>query len=311
MGGGTGSGAAPIVAEIAKSEINALTIGIVTKPFRFEGTRRMQQAKHAINKFRQQVDTLICVSNDRLLEIIPDNTPMNQAFAVADDILRQGVVGITNIIVQPGLINVDFADVRSIMANSGPAMMGIGVANGKTAAEDAARAAVSSPLLESTIHNAKGVVFNICGGRDLALQDVNRAAHIIGESVLDDANIIFGALIDDEMKDNISITVLATGVGMEGDDPVEQEIEEMEYQSRVQEQQQQRKNRSTLLGRHNLEDNRRDEEPRIKSLFKKKKKPTKPVGKHYEKEDEGDDDVPSFWGDLGKGRKKEDKRDYW
>lgn len=210
MGGGTGSGAAPVVAEIAK-EAGALTVGIVTKPFRFEGKRRMNQAIKAIQRLKEHVDTVIIVSNDRLLDIIPEDTPMNRAFAVADDILRQGVVGISDIIIKPGLINVDFADVRSVMSNAGTALMGIGIGSGKTGAEDAAAAAISSPLLDSTIDNAKGVVFNISGGEDLSLSDVNRAARLIYDTVEEDANVIFGALIDESLNDSISITVLATG----------------------------------------------------------------------------------------------------
>ena len=178
MGGGTGSGAAPVVAEVSK-EAGALTIGIVTKPFRFEGRRRMRQAVEAIGRLRDHVDTVIVVSNDRLLDIIPEDTPMNRAFAVADDILRQGVVGISEIIVKPGLINVDFADVRSVMSDAGTALMGIGIGSGKTGAEDAATAAISSPLLDSSIDNAKGVVFNISGGEGLSLTDVNRAGKFV------------------------------------------------------------------------------------------------------------------------------------
>ena len=210
MGGGTGSGAAPVVAEVAK-ESGCLTVGIVTKPFVFEGKRRLKQAKAAIERLRQHVDTVIVVNNDRLLEIIPDDTPMERAFAVADDILRQGVVGISDIIVKPGLINVDFADVRAVMSNAGTALMGIGIGSGKTAAEDAAAAAISSPLLDSTIDNAKGVVFNISGGPKLSLNEVNRAARLIYSTVEPDANVIFGALTDDTLGDSISITVLATG----------------------------------------------------------------------------------------------------
>lgn len=210
MGGGTGSGAAPVVAEIAKEE-GCLTVGIVTKPFGFEGKRRMKQALSAIERLRDNVDTVIVVSNDRLLEIIPDDTPMERAFAVADDILRQGVVGISDIIVKPGLINVDFADVRAIMNGAGTALMGIGIGSGKTAASDAASAAISSPLLDSTIDNAKGVVFNISGGPRLSLNEVNQAAKLIYSNVEADANVIFGALVDETLGDNISITVLATG----------------------------------------------------------------------------------------------------
>lgn len=210
MGGGTGSGAAPVVAEVAK-ENGCLTVGIVTKPFQFEGRRRMRQAMEAIERLREHVDTVIVVSNDRLLEIIPDDTPVEQAFVVADDILRQGVVGISDIIVQPGLINVDFADVRAIMSDAGTALMGIGIGSGKTAAEDAANAAISSPLLDFGIDNARGIVFNISGGSTLSLSEVYRAASLIYSVVDADANVIFGALTDDTLGDAISITVLATG----------------------------------------------------------------------------------------------------
>lgn len=211
MGGGTGSGAAPVVAEIAK-ENGALTVGIVTKPFMFEGTRRMRQATEAIARLKANVDTVIVVSNNKLLEIIPDNTPLEASFAVADDILRQGVVGISEIIVRPGLINVDFADVRSVMHNAGSALMGIGTGAGKNGAEEAAAAAISSPLLDSPIDQATGVVFNIIGGPDLSLKQVDRAAKVIYKSVDQEANVIFGALIDDTITDDtVTMTVLATG----------------------------------------------------------------------------------------------------
>jgi cell division protein FtsZ len=212
MGGGTGSGAAPVVSEIAK-ESGALTVAIVTKPFAFEGKRRMRQATDAIARLRLSVDTVIIVSNNKLLEIIPDDTPVTAAFRVADDILRQGVVGISEIIVRPGLINVDFADVRSVMKDAGSALMGIGTGVGKTSAEDAAIAAISSPLLDEPVKDATGVVFNILGPRSLSLQDVNRAARVIYDNVHEDANVIFGALVDDDVEDEVSITVLATGFG--------------------------------------------------------------------------------------------------
>mmetsp|Transcript_53808 Transcript_53808/g.64935 ORF Transcript_53808/g.64935 Transcript_53808/m.64935 type:complete len:396 (+) Transcript_53808:227-1414(+) len=211
MGGGTGSGAAPVVAEIAK-ECGALTVGIVTKPFMFEGTRRMKQAVDAIGRLKKNVDTVIVVSNNKLLEIIPENTPLEASFAVADDILRQGVVGISDIIVRPGLINVDFADVRSVMQNAGSALMGIGTGSGKTGAEDAAAAAISSPLLDSPFDQATGVVFNIVGGNSLSLKQVDRAARVIYDAVDQDANVIFGGLVDDSITDDsVTMTVLATG----------------------------------------------------------------------------------------------------
>lgn len=210
MGGGTGSGAAPVVAEVAK-EMGALTIGVVTKPFQFEGRRRLNQATMAIEELGKAVDTLIVVSNDKLLQIIEQNTPLDKAFKVADDILRNGVVGITEIIVRPGLINVDFADVRSIMGNAGTALMGMGEGVGKTRAVEAAAAAISSPLLEFPVNNAKGIVFNIMGGPDMTLQEINLASNYIYDNVDPNANIIFGALVDDKLGDKVRITVLATG----------------------------------------------------------------------------------------------------
>lgn len=225
MGGGTGSGAAPVVSEISK-ESGALTVAIVTKPFAFEGKRRMRQATEAIGRLRENVDTVIVVSNNKLLDIIPENTPLEASFRVADDILRQGVVGISEIIVRPGLINVDFADVRSVMADAGTALMGIGTGMGKTSAEDAAIAAISSPLLDAPVDEATGVVFNIIGGENLSLQEVDRAARVIYDNVHEDANVIFGALVDEDITDDtVSITVLATGFqeelksGQKGDFP--------------------------------------------------------------------------------------------
>merc|ERR1711966_397674 len=209
MGGGTGSGAAPVVAEVAK-EMGCLTVGVVTKPFAFEGRRRMQQATDAIANLRDRVDTLIVVSNDKLLQIVPDNTPLQDAFSVADDILRQGVVGISEIIVRPGLINV-------VMADAGSALMGIGTGSGKTRAQDAAVAAISSPLLDFPIERAKGIVFNITGGQDMTLHEINAAAEVIYEAVDPNANIIFGALVDDNMENEISITVVATGFSQPGE----------------------------------------------------------------------------------------------
>ena len=197
--------------------MGCLTVGVVTKPFAFEGRRRMQQANDAISNLRDRVDTLIIVSNDKLLQIVPDNTPLQDAFSVADDILRQGVVGISEIIVRPGLINVDFADVRSVMADAGSALMGIGTGSGKTRAQDAAIAAISSPLLDFPIEKAKGIVFNITGGHDMTLHEINAAAEVIYEAVDPNANIIFGALVDDNMENEISITVVATGFTQPGE----------------------------------------------------------------------------------------------
>jgi len=211
MGGGTGSGAAPVVSEIAK-ELGALTVAIVTKPFEFEGKRRMRQAVDSINRLRECVDTVIVVSNNKLLNIIPPNTPVTAAFQVADDILRQGVVGISEIIVRPGMVNVDFADVRSVMQNAGTALMGIGTGTGKNRCEDAAINAISSPLLDEPVADAKGVVFNILGPADLSLPEVDRASKVIYSNVHPDANVIFGVLVDKQQEvDEVSITVLATG----------------------------------------------------------------------------------------------------
>lgn len=210
MGGGTGTGAASIVAETAK-EVGALTVGVVTRPFMFEGRRRTNQAEEGIAALQSRVDTLIVIPNDRLLSVIPETTPVQDAFRIADDVLRQGVQGISDIITIPGLVNVDFADVRAIMADAGSALMGIGIGSGKSRAREAAIAAISSPLLEASVDGAKGVVFNITGGSDLTLHEVNAAAETIYEVVDPNANIIFGAVIDDRMQGEIRITVIATG----------------------------------------------------------------------------------------------------
>ncbi|MGJ3246581.1 MAG: cell division protein FtsZ [Elainellaceae cyanobacterium] len=214
MGGGTGTGAAPIVAEVAK-EVGALTVGVVTRPFTFEGRRRTSQAEEGIAALQTQVDTLIVIPNDKLLAVISEQTPVQEAFRVADDILRQGVQGISDIITIPGLVNVDFADVRAVMADAGSALMGIGVGSGKSRAREAAMTAISSPLLEASIEGAKGVVFNITGGSDLTLHEVNSAAEIIYEAVDPNANIIFGAVIDDRLQGEVRITVIATGFTLE------------------------------------------------------------------------------------------------
>ena len=210
MGGGTGTGAAPIVAEIAK-EMGCLTVGVVTRPFTFEGRRRTAQAEEGINSLQTRVDTLIIIPNNQLLTVIPQETPLQEAFRVADDILRQGVQGISDIITIPGLVNVDFADVRAVMADAGSALMGIGIGSGKSRAKEGAIAAISSPLLESSIEGAKGVVLNITGGHDLTLHEVNVAAETVYEVVDPNANIIFGAVIDERMQGEIRITVIATG----------------------------------------------------------------------------------------------------
>lgn len=210
IGGGTGTGASPIIGQIAK-EVGALTIGVVTKPFTFEGRRRQQVAEEGIEELKEQVDTLIVIPNDRLLEIVDKKASIQQAFGVADDVLRQGIQGISELITVPGLINLDFADVRSIMAEGGAALMAIGRASDDNRAVEAAQAAISSSLLDITIDGARGILFNVTGGPDLSLFEVNQAAEIIKETAHPDVNIIFGAVIDPEMEDHIQITVIATG----------------------------------------------------------------------------------------------------
>jgi len=209
-GGGTGTGAAPIVAEISK-EIGALTVGVVTRPFSFEGRKRSVQADDGIKKLEEKVDTLIIIPNDRLLNVVEKKTSILDAFRVADDVLRQGVQGITDLITVPGLINLDFADVRTIMASAGSALMGIGIASGDNRAADAAKGAISSPLLEASIEGAQGVLLNISGGSDLGLYEVNEAAEVVSNSAHPEANIIFGAVIDDSLGDEVRVVVIATG----------------------------------------------------------------------------------------------------
>ncbi|TKJ31147.1 MAG: cell division protein FtsZ [Chloroflexi bacterium B3_Chlor] len=211
IGGGTGTGASPLIAQLAK-EAGALTIGVVTKPFTFEGTRRREVAEHGITELKQRVDTLIVIPNDRLLELVDKKASIQEAFSFADDVLRQGIQGISELITVPGLINLDFADVRTIMARGGSALMAVGRASGETRAVDAAHAAVSSPLLDVTINGATGVLFNVTGGTDLTLHEVNEAARVIREMAHPDVNLIFGAVMDPEMVDSeIQITVIATG----------------------------------------------------------------------------------------------------
>lgn len=210
MGGGTGTGGAPVVCEVAK-ECSALTVAVVTKPFTFEGKRRRDQAERGIDQLRGKVDTLIIIPNDRLLQVIDKRTSMLEAFKIADDVLRQGVQGISDLITVPGLINLDFADVRTIMTNAGSALMGIGRASADDRAVKAAREAISSPLLEASIQGAKGILLNITGSSNLGLFEVNEAAEIIAEAADPEANIIFGAVIDEAMQDEVRVTVIATG----------------------------------------------------------------------------------------------------
>ena len=210
MGGGTGSGASSVIAGVAK-ELGALTIGVVTRPFGFEGNQRRRVAEAAMTQLRENVDTLIAIPNDRLLHILDKKTGINEAFSVADDVLRQGIQGISELITVPGLINLDFADVRSIMQDGGAALMAIGSANGENRAEEAAKKAIHSALLDVSIEGAQGILFNVKGGGDLSLFEVNEAAELIRANAHPEANIIFGAVVDDDMDDELHITVIATG----------------------------------------------------------------------------------------------------
>ena len=216
MGGGTGTGAAPIIADIAK-QLGILTVGVVTKPFTFEGRKRALHAEEGIKDLKEKVDTLVIIPNDRLLQISEKKTSIIEAFRTADDVLRQGVQGISDLIAVPGLVNLDFADVKTIMLNTGMAHMGIGCSNGENRAVEAAKQAIQSPLLETSIEGAKGVLLNITGGPNLGLFEVNEAAELVSQSADPDANIIFGAVIDEDLKDEIRITVIATGFS--GDKP--------------------------------------------------------------------------------------------
>jgi cell division protein FtsZ len=211
-GGGTGSGAAPVVAQIAR-EIGALTVGIVTTPFRFEGSRRKRQADIGVEELREACDTVIVIPNDRLLEVLDKSTSMLDAFRVADDVLRQGVQGICDLITNPGLINLDFADVRTIMKDAGSALMGIGYATGENRAREAAERALRSPLIDTELVAARGILLSIAGGDDLSLYEVNEAAEAVRSAATDDTNIIFGATIDERLAGQIWITVVATGLG--------------------------------------------------------------------------------------------------
>ena len=214
LGGGTGSGASPVVASLAK-KAGILTVAVVTRPFNFEGVKRREIADRALEELKEQVDTIITIPNDRVLQIIDKKTPLLQAFKTVDDVLRQGVAGIADLVTVPGLINVDFADVRAIMQNAGSALMGIGTGSGETRALDAARAAIGSPLLEMSIDGAKGVLFNVIGGKSLSMHEVDEAARFITKSVDPEARIIFGAVIDESMDNGVKITVIATGFDSE------------------------------------------------------------------------------------------------
>jgi cell division protein FtsZ len=234
MGGGTGTGAAAVIANIAK-ELGALTVGVVTKPFTFEGKRRLKHATNGIDALKENVDTLIVIPNDRLLEIVDKNTPMLEAFREADNVLRQGVQGISDLIAVPGLINLDFADVKTIMSSKGSAVIGIGAATGENRATEAAKKAISSPLLETSIDGAKGVLMNITGGTNLSLYEVNEAADIVSSASDEDVNMIFGSVINENFKDEIFVTVIATGFD-----------DNENHKARQQQQQQQQASRNTM-----------------------------------------------------------------
>ena len=228
MGGGTGSGAASVVAEVAR-DLGALTVGVCTRPFTFEGRRRISQAEQGIEALKQKVDALITIPNDKLLQVIEKRTSVHDAFKQADDVLLQGVQGISDIITIPGLINVDFADVRNIMSQAGSALMGIGTATGEGRATEAARKAIESPLLETTINGASGIIFNVTGGADLTLHEVHEAAGLIYELAQDDANIIIGAVIDPKFQNEVQITVIATGFTMQAPSIEKQKVQTKEF----------------------------------------------------------------------------------
>jgi len=210
MGGGTGTGAAPVIAETARA-LGALTVGVVTRPFTFEGRTRQRQAAEGIARIQDKVDTLIVIPNDRLMQVVEKRTPILEAFRIADDVLRQGVQGISDLIAVPGLINLDFADVRTIMSETGPALMGVGQASGENRTVDAAKAATSSPLLETSIEGAHGILINVTGGPDLGLFEVHEAAEVVAGYADPDANIIFGAVINESFTEQVRVTVIATG----------------------------------------------------------------------------------------------------
>ena len=211
-GGGTGTGAGPVVARVSR-ELGALTVGIVTTPFKFEGTRRRRQAEEGVQALRDTCDTLIVIPNDRLLEVLDRSTSMMDAFRIADDVLRQGVQGICDLITMPGLINLDFADVRTVMKDAGSALMGIGFASGENRAREAAERALRSPLIETEVTGARGILLSVSGGEDLSLLEVNEAAEVVRQAATDETNIIFGATVDERLRDQVWVTVVATGIG--------------------------------------------------------------------------------------------------
>ncbi|MGI8315034.1 cell division protein FtsZ [Halobacillus mangrovi] len=270
MGGGTGTGAAPVIAQVAK-ELGALTVGVVTRPFTFEGRKRSTQAAGGIEGLKGAVDTLIVIPNDRLLEIVDKNTPMLEAFREADNVLRQGVQGISDLIAVPGLINVDFADVKTIMVDKGSALMGIGIATGESRAAEAAKKAISSPLLETSIDGAHGVLMNISGGTNLSLYEVQEAADIVTSAADQEVNVIFGSVINENLKDEIVVTVIATGFD-------EAQIAQGQQKKRPQPQQQPKQN--------TVERSVREEQPRRES--------PQPQQQKMPNQEEDTLDIPTF-----------------
>ncbi|PIR73325.1 MAG: cell division protein FtsZ [Candidatus Moranbacteria bacterium CG10_big_fil_rev_8_21_14_0_10_35_21] len=290
LGGGTGSGAAPIVAETAK-ELGALTVAVVTKPFAFEGAQRRAIADEALENLRERVDALITIPNDKLLQIIDKKTSLINAFKIVDDVLRQGVQGISDLITKPGIVNVDFADVKAIMSDSGSALMGIGIGSGENRAAEAAKAAINSPLLELSIDGAKGILFNVSGSNDLTMLEINEAANIITESIDPNAKVIFGAVIDETArKGEIQITVVATGFDAD----------------RVSESPMEKMSRISLGGSHKNDSQKEDSsgmtfpsQPESRMIIEEKVPPKVSRGNSFSKdkilEDEGDElEIPAF-----------------
>ncbi|RSL31306.1 cell division protein FtsZ [Salibacterium salarium] len=273
MGGGTGTGAAPVIAEVA-SEIGALTVGVVTRPFMFEGKKRSTQASTGIGALKEKVDTLIVIPNDRLLEIVDKNTPMLEAFREADNVLRQGVQGISDLIAVPGLINLDFADVKTIMSEKGSALMGIGIATGENRAAEAAKKSISSPLLETSVNGAQGVLMNITGGTNLSLFEVHEAAEIVSEASDHDVNMIFGSVINENLSDEIVVTVIATGF---------EDAEDKKQQSAERSNTQQRRSSSQQQPRMNQPQQERTSE-----------EPQEPIRETQEEEEGETLDIPTF-----------------
>lgn len=284
LGGGTGSGAAPVVAEIAR-DMGALTIAVVTRPFTFEGVQRKHIADQAYDELADRVDACIVVPNDRILQIVDKKTTLIEAFQASDEVLRQGVEGIAELITQPGYVNVDFADVKSIMQNAGTALMGIGRASGEDRAVNAAKAAVTSPLLETSIDGARGVLFVVTGGPDLAMHEVSEAAKIVTSSADENARVIFGTVIDENMKDEIRITVIATGFSgaHRAQTPMTERVPQKHYSP------------NPVVERREPEVEKEEEEPRREIFEKKAAAPLPPLDEPEKRDNDNEDlDIPAF-----------------